>query len=207
MPRQCGSLTQRNTETTCPISVTLPTVDWYAIAVVVVFALMGLVCVLLIPLSLPGTWLLLGVAVFIELVDSIWRPAGKPMTFGWPVLASATALAGLGEVIEFAAGALGAKWGGATHRGVIGAIVGAIAGAILFSLLVPIPLIGTLLGALVGTFVGALIGEVTAEKRRHPRENVRAAIAASIGRLAGTLGKLAIGAVVWVLLVRAAYPG
>jgi uncharacterized protein YqgC (DUF456 family) len=200
-------MTHRKAETKSLISVTLPSVDWYSIAVVVIFALMGLVCLLMIPLGLPGTWLLLGAAVFIELIDGLWRPGEKPATFGWPVLAGATALAGLGEVMEFAAGAMGARWGGATRRGVIGALVGAIAGAVLFSLLIPIPFVGTLLGALVGTFVGALLGEATAEKRRHPRENVRAAIAASIGRLAGTLGKLAIGAVVWVWLVRAAYPG
>jgi len=89
----------------------------------------GLACLLAVLLSLPGTWILLGLAVIVELADGTYLPGEEPMTFGWMLLGICTGLAVLGEVIETGAGAAGAKLGGATRRGVIGAIVGGIAGA------------------------------------------------------------------------------
>jgi len=71
--------------------------------------------------------------------------------------------------------------------------------------LIPIPVVGTLLGALIGTFLGAFLGEVTSERQRHPNETLQAALAASVGRLAGTLGKLGVGIVIWILLTFAAF--
>jgi len=149
--------------------------------------------------------MLVGLAALLELADGFYLGDAEPTTFGWTLLAGAAGLAAAGEAVEAGAGAAGAKWGGATRRGVIGALVGGILGALAFTPLVPIPVVGTLLGALVGTFLGALVGETTAEHRRHPNESLRAALAAAVGRLAGTLGKLAIGTVVYVLLVRAAF--
>ena len=168
-------------------------------------AALGLACLLTIPLSLPGTWILLGLALVVELVDGVYLPAAEPVTFGWGWLTVGAGLGLLGEVIETGAGAAGASWGGATRRGILGAIVGALVGAIALTPVIPIPLVGTLLGALIGTFLGALLGEVTSERQRHPGETLQAALAAALGRLAGTLGKLGIGVVIWALLVRAAF--
>jgi len=170
---------------------------------VVLFAVGGLLLLAIIPFGLPGTWLLLGLAGLLELAGE-W--AGSPAAFhpfGWRLLAFSAGLAGLGEGIEFAAGAVGAKWGGGTRRGVIGAMLGGVAGAVLGTALIPLPLIGTLAGAVLGSFAGALLGELTAERRRHPNENLRAAFAAAAGRLAGSVAKLAIGIVIWALLLRA----
>jgi uncharacterized protein YqgC (DUF456 family) len=179
--------------------------EWIAITVAVLFTLLGLACLLAVLLSLPGTWILLGLAVIVELADGTYLPGEEPVTFGWLLLGICTGLAVLGEVIETGAGAAGAKLGGATRRGVIGAIVGGIAGAILFTPLIPIPVVGTLLGALIGTFLGAFLGEVTSERQRHPNETLQAALAAAVGRLAGTLGKLGVGIVIWILLTFAAF--
>jgi uncharacterized protein YqgC (DUF456 family) len=179
--------------------------DWSAIGVAILFALLGLVSLLSILLGLPGTWMLLGLAVLIELVDGVWLGGAPAVTFGWATLGVAALLSAVGEVIEAAAGAAGARWGGATRRGVVGAFVGGIVGAFLLTGLVPIPVVGTLVGGLVGAFLGALLGEVTAEQRRHPNESLRAAVAAALGKLAGTFGKLAVGVVVWIVLVRAAF--
>ena len=181
--------------------------EWAGIVAAVVFAALGLACVLAVAFGLPGTWLMLGLAALLELADGAWLRAAEPISFGWGPLGVGVALAGAGEIVEAVAGAAGARFGGATRRGMVGAILGGIVGALVFTLLVPIPLVGTLLGALVGTFVGALVGELTAERRRSPNENLRAALAAAAGRLAGTLGKLAFGVVAWVVLVRAAFAG
>jgi len=180
--------------------------DWSQLAIALVFALLGLGCLLVVVLGLPGTWILLGLAVGVELFDG-GAPGGAqdPVTFGWRVIAIGAVLAAIGEGLEALATWLGAGWGGATRRGMIGALVGGIVGAIVLTPLVPVPLLGTLIGALVGTFAGAVFGEWTAERRRSTDESLRAAWAAVLGRLAGTFGKLGIGVAVWVLLVYAAF--
>jgi uncharacterized protein YqgC (DUF456 family) len=176
--------------------------DWTHALVVLAFALAGGACLLAIPIGLPGTWILLALAAGLELGDGlVVRGAAEPVTFGWRAIGIGAALAAAGEALEAAAGVLGAKWGGATRRGMAGAFVGGIAGAIVASPLIPIPLVGTLIGALLGTFGGAFWAEWSAERRRSRGESLRAAGAAVVGRLAGTVGKLAFGVAVWVLLV------
>jgi uncharacterized protein YqgC (DUF456 family) len=181
--------------------------DWLFTALGILFALFGLACLLLVAVGLPGTWLLLGVAVLVELVDGPVLGRGGPgavSSFGWGVVLAGSALAALGEGLEFVSGAAGAKLGGSTRRGIWGALLGGLAGAIVFTPIIPVPLVGTLLGALVGTFLGAWIGEATGPVARGHRDTLRAALAAVFGRLAGLLAKLAVGATAWVLLVRAA---
>jgi uncharacterized protein YqgC (DUF456 family) len=173
------------------------------------FAVVGVGCLVLVALGLPGTWMLLAAAVGIELIDGPVLGRGGPgsaSTFGWPVLLIGAALGALGEVLEFLAGAAGAKMGGGTRRGMWGALAGGIIGAVVFIPLLPIPLLGSFAGALIGTFVGAFVAEATGPDVRAHRLTLRAALAAVVGRLAGTLGKLAVGVVVWVLLVRALLP-
>jgi uncharacterized protein len=176
--------------------------DWIHALVVLAFAIAGGACLLAIPIGLPGTWVLLALAALVELGDGVLvRGAAEPVTFGWRAIGVGAGLAAVGEALEAAAGMLGAKWGGATRRGMVGAFLGGVAGAIVASPLIPIPLVGTLIGALLGTFGGALWAEWTAVRRRSPEESLRAAGAAVLGRLAGTVGKLAFGVAVWALLV------
>ena len=177
--------------------------EWQAVALVSLFSLLGLFCILLIPFGLPGLWMLLGFAVLVELGDTVVVPSPEETTFGWGLLAVCGGLGVVGEVIEAAAGAAGTRLGGGTRRGMWGAILGGLVGAVVFTLILPIPLVGTLVGALIGTFAGAYIAEVTGENahQRATAENLRGAFAATVGRLAGTLGKLIIATVIWVLLV------
>ncbi len=179
--------------------------DWQEILVAVVFSLLSLAWVLSSPIGLPGTWLLIGLAVAIDLVDAFALGGEDALTFGWLLLGMCGGLGLLGEGVEAVAGAAGTRMGGGSRRGMLGAILGGLLGALLLTFLIPIPLIGTLIGALVGTFVGAFIGEATGERAAGTRHSLKAAFAATIGRLAGTLGKTAIAAVIWVVLVRAAF--
>lgn len=181
--------------------------EWLIWGFAILFALFGLACVVMVALGLPGTWVLLGLALVIELVDGAVLGRGDPLavsTFGWRLLAGSTTLALIGEGIEFASGAAGARLGGGTRRGMWGALLGGIAGAIAFTVALPMPVIGTLLGALVGTFLGAWIGERSVSPRRAHAATNRAAMAAVVGHLGGLLGKLIVAVVVWILLVRAA---
>ncbi len=180
--------------------------DWLSILYALLFTGIGVVCVVLIPVGLPGTWVLLGLAVVWELTDAALLPGvSHAITFGWPLLGICTGIAVVGELIEAGTGVAGARMGGATRRGIVGSLVGGLVGAIAFTPLIPIPLIGTLVGALVGTFAGAFIGETTGEVRRHPGETLRAAAGAAAGRLVGTFGKVILASAILVMLVRAAF--
>lgn len=167
------------------------------IAATIIFALLGLVCLGLIVVGLPGTWILLGIAAIFEMTDHLWLdPSVEPVLFGWWVLIGCVVLGLIGEALEFATGAVGTKMGGGNNRGMIGSFIGGLVGGIIGTPLLPI--IGTLIGALIGTFLGALVGEITGPEAKQTKEALPAAIAATIGRVLGTVAKLGFAIVIWV---------
>jgi uncharacterized protein YqgC (DUF456 family) len=109
----------------------------------------------------------------------------------------------LGEVIEFAASAAGAAKQGASKRGValsmVGAIIGSVLGVMAGS---PVPIVGNfvmaLLGGALGAFGGAYLGETW--KGRPEADRVAIGRGAFAGRIWGTMGKLAVGAVMLAIL-------
>jgi uncharacterized protein len=170
-------------------------VTWVTLLVGFSFALVGLGCVVLTLLGLPGAWLVVGLALVVELVHPL---------FGWGAIGLAAALALAGEVVETLAGAAGTRAGGGSSRGMIGAIVGGLVGGLALTGLIPIPIVGTLFGAALGTFVGAAIGELT--RKDAPEGGAfRAALGATVGRLAGTMGKTLLACAAWVLLTLRAF--
>ena len=144
---------------------------------------------------------MLGFAVGIHLMDDAWfLPEGASSSTGWWAIGIGVALAVVGEIVEFAAGAFGAKVGGGGKRASWGAIIGGLVGAIALTPIIPIPIIGTLIGAIVGCFVGALVGEMTGKQPSTAGQAMKPALGASIGRALGTTGKLIIAVVVWAVL-------
>jgi uncharacterized protein YqgC (DUF456 family) len=92
-------------------------------------------------------------------------------------------------VVDFLAGAFGAKRFGASNRAIVGAAIGALVG-----LFFGIP------GVLLGPFVGAVLGELSAQ--RNLQDAGRAGIGATLGLVLGVAAKLALGfAMVGVFLV------
>jgi uncharacterized protein YqgC (DUF456 family) len=179
-----------------------PPLGWIAYLVAFSLTLLGALSVFAVVIGLPGTWLLIALAVGIELSDHLWSGELHPVTFGWWVLGTCVALAALGELLEFLAGALGAKRGGSSRRGMFWAVVGGIVGGIVgapFGLV-----IGAFVGAAIGTFAGAVLGELGTPGRRF-RETLRPATSASVGRILGTLSKLPIAVLVWITLSVAAF--
>lgn len=161
-------------------------------------ALMVLLCIvawLTTLLTLPGNWIVVGLAAGFAWLFA--ADAGRGIE--WRTVIIAVALAGIGEVIEFGAGAAGAAKQGASRRAVALSLVGALVGSIggLF-VGVPIPIVGPLivavLGGSVGAFAGAYLGETW--KGRTEGERIAAGRGAFVGKLWGTLGKLACGAVI-----------
>ncbi len=151
--------------------------------------------VIMVALQLPGTWvMLLATALFAWLY---WGD-GDPIIGGW-MLGLLAGLAILGELVEGLAGALGAKGAGGTKRGVALAIALGILGAILGTVFIPIIVVGTLVGAALGSGVGSILGDLWAG--REWKLALKAGGGAAVGRFAGSVGKLAVACVMWMLVV------
>jgi len=149
--------------------------------------------------TVPGNWLIAGLAALFAWL----APAGDGRGITWTTVAVLLGLAVLGEVVEFAASAAGAAKQGASKRGVALSMLGAMVGSMLGLMVgTPIPILGqfvmALLGGAVGAFAGAYLGE--AWKGREHEERVAAGRGAFSGRIWGTIGKLAVGAVMLVIV-------
>lgn len=166
------------------------------IAATIVFVLLGLICLGLIVVGLPGSWILLGLAVAMELTDHLWLDPAVPALFGWWIIIACVIIGLIGEALELATSAVGTKVGGGNKRGMIGSLIGGMLGGLIGTGLLPV--IGTLIGALLGTFAGALVGEITGPDPKETKEALPAAIAATIGRVVGTVAKLGFAIVIWI---------
>jgi hypothetical protein len=162
--------------------------DFGAVLLLVIASITGL---LLIPLSLPGLWvILLGVLGYGWLTDF--------RTVGAVFLSIAIGLALLGEVIEAWVGFRFARRYGGSRRAGWGALVGGLIGAIVG---VPIPLVGSVIGGFVGAFAGAALFEYSGA--RHTEGAARAGWGAVLGRAVAAGVKIALGIVIaaWALFL------
>jgi hypothetical protein len=149
--------------------------------------------------TLPGNWFIAGFAALFAWLVPV--EAGGGVT--WTVVAVLVGLAVLGEIVEFGAGAAGAAKQGASKRGVVLSMVGAIVGSFMgLAMGLPIPIIGSfvmaLLGGAAGAFAGAYLGE--SWKGKPSEDRVAIGRGAFAGRIWGTVGKLAVGAIMLAIL-------
>lgn len=145
-------------------------------------------------LMLPGNWII----VVFTAIFAFFYPEQDGHGIRWTVVLIVLGLAILGEVIELLAGSAGAAKQGASRRAMFLSLVGAIVGSVFGAIVgVPIPIVGPIVGALgggcIGVFAGAYGGEVW--KGTASDESVSIGKAAVIGRLLGTMGKMAVGAI------------
>ena len=156
--------------------------------------------------GLPGNWAMILAAT----VYWWFMPADTRVAFHWGVLVAMVVLAAIGELVEFAAGALGATKAGGSRRGAALALVGSIVGGLLGAIVgVPIPVVGPIVAALLFASLGAMAGAMLGEhwKGRTMEEGFQVGQAAFWGRLFGTLGKMMFGAVMLVVVVVAVIVG
>ncbi len=169
-----------------------PEVIYYIWASLLILACCASWCLTL--FTLPGNWIMVGLAAGFAWM---YHPP-EPHGLSWGVVGAVLLLAGLGELVEFVAGAAGAAKEGGSRRGMILSIVGAAVGSVLGAIVgVPIPIVGPIVaalgGAAAGAFCGAYLGETW--KGRDHASTMAVSKAALVGRVLGTVGKLAIGAV------------
>jgi uncharacterized protein len=153
----------------------------------------GFIGLVLIPFGLPGLWvILLGILGYGWLTDfqtvSVW------------FLGLMIGLAIVGEVFEAWIGFRYAKRYGGSSRAGWGALIGGLIGAIVG---VPLPIIGSVIGGFIGAFIGAALFEYT--RARQAEGSVKAGWGAVLGRAFAAAGKIAIGLVMVVGSLFAAY--
>jgi uncharacterized protein YqgC (DUF456 family) len=180
------------------LPITTAPADWIYWVCLSLLLLANVVCWLVSFFMMPGNWVMVALAA----VCAFFLPEqeGGLGVSWWAVLVLAL-LAGLGELIEFAAGAAGAAKQGASRRAMmlslVGAIIGSVAGAIIG---LPIPFVGPVVAALGGAGAGAFLGAYLGEtwKGRSGEERMNVSKGALVGRLLGTVGKLMVGSVMVV---------
>jgi len=146
----------------------------FLIAALVVLAM--LVCLVLIPIGLPGLWMIIVIVLGLVLAGQVsW-------TFGI-VAAAVAGLAELGELLVLRQ--FGRRFGG-SRKAFWGAVMGGMAGLFVG---LPIPLVGSLVTAFLGTFVGA--GLVTFLETRSIERSTRVGWGLVLARTAAVTLKIA----------------
>lgn len=153
------------------------------------FALVLLASLVIIPLGLPGIWLMIVAALGFN-----YLAPGDPVSM-W-ALGGAFIIAIGAELLEFALSGRFVKRYGGSRRAAWGAIIGGVIGAIIG---VPLPIIGSVIGAFAGSFAGAFVAEMT--RGAEPGVATRVATGALLGRAAAAALKVALGVVIaaWLL--------
>lgn len=156
---------------------------------VFLLGLLLLACLFVIPLGIPGLWVMIVAGLVYNLV------LGQT-AISWLALGGAVALAGTAELIEFLLAGRFARQFGGSKRAEWGAILGGLAGVVIG---LPIPVIGSVVGGFAGAFAGALVAEWSLHQNTDKAG--RAAWGALLGRATAMAIKVAIGIVIAVWLV------
>jgi len=170
------------------------------IAYAATVVLLNLLWLVLTLVNLPGNWLMVLTAA--GFAWWTWDRPDGPM-FALATLGAAVGLALVGELLEFLAGLAGARKAGGSKWSAALAVVGGIIGGV-FGFLIPIiPPLNAILGAAIGAFAGAMTGDLIAGRR--VVESLRSGEGAFVGRLLGTLGKFAVGVILFALFAVTAF--
>jgi uncharacterized protein YqgC (DUF456 family) len=163
------------------------------VAAVLVLGVCGLGGLLLVPLGLPGLWVMAaGFLVY------GWLTENRSVTIAMIVIV--VGLAFLGEIVESWLGFRYARRYGGSRRAGWGALLGGVVGAVVG---VPVPVVGSVIGAFVGSFGGAAVFEYSLSRRAGVA--VGAGWGAVVGRAAAAAAKIALGVVIGVVSLVAVF--
>lgn len=150
-------------------------------------------------------------AQLMGLPGALWLMVLSAAAYAWwtdwdylylPGLITLVSLALLGELLEFLAGAGGAKAAGGSKRAMVFSTIGGIVGGIVLS--IPLLFVGTIIGVCIGAFAGATLAQMTVE--RDVEHSTRVGLGAAKGTLIGILSKLSVGCVMFVVAAIVALP-
>jgi uncharacterized protein YqgC (DUF456 family) len=153
---------------------------------VILLLLVFLVGLVLVPLGLPGLWVML-----VGIIGYGWATDFR--SIGVTTLVSVTALAFVGEILEAWVGYRYARKYGGSRRAGWGALVGGIVGAVVG---VPVPLVGSVIGSFAGSFFGAVLLEYIGARSAGA---IRVGWGALLGRTWAVATKTALGLVIAVI--------
>src|SRR2546425_1237408 len=148
---------------------------------------LGLAGLALIPLGLPGLWVMVG-----GILAYGWLTGFRSV--GLATIVIVLGIAFLGEIIDNWLGFRFAKRYGGSNRSGWGALVRGPVGP---GVGVPIAIIGSVIGAFIGSFIGAALFEFSYS--RHAGIATRAGWGAVVGRAAAAAAKIALGVVIAVV--------
>lgn len=135
-------------------------------------------CLLLVPLGLPGVWIMIGILTVATALDEV----------AWWVLLGLVGLAGLAELAEYALVKRTAERYGGSRKAFWGAIAGGFVGVVVG---LPVAVIGPLIAGMIGTFLGA--AAVALWETRELRAARRIGWGALVGRILAAGLKTAAG--------------
>lgn len=138
----------------------------------------------LVPLGLPGLWIMIGVLTVATLFGEV----------AWWTLLPLVGVAVLAEIAEWVIVKRTSARYGASSKAFWGAILGGIVGMLVGA---PIPVVGSLVAGVVGTFLGAAV--VALWESRRLGTAGRAAWGAVVGRAFAAAFKTAAGVAILVL--------
>jgi uncharacterized protein len=148
------------------------------------------VSLFLIPLGLPGLWLMVGAVAVGAILGEI----------GVTIVVAALVIALIAELIEFVLVKRLTQQYGGSRKAFWGAIAGGMVGVIVG---VPVPIVGTIAAGLIGSFVGAAI--VTYAETKELRAAHRVGFGAVVGRALSAVTKIAAGLAILVMGVAALF--
>lgn len=142
------------------------------------------VALLVIPLGLPGLWIMVGVLA----IGAVYKAVGLL------TIAAVVVIAGIAELLEFVfVKRLNERYGG-SRRAFWGAIIGGIIGVFVG---LPVPILGSVVAAFVGSFIGSAV--VTLAETRDLRAAHRVGWGVVLGRALAAVVKVFAGMVILVI--------
>jgi uncharacterized protein YqgC (DUF456 family) len=153
----------------------------------VILILAFVVGLVLIPLGLPGLWLMI-----VALVG--YAALGRFEQVGWTTLAAVVVLGVVAEAAEAWLGFRFARKYGGSNRAGWGAFLGGLVGAVMGT---PVPVVGNVVGAFVGAFVGAVV--LQHSPGTEVKQTLGAGWGAVLGRASGAAIKIAIAFAIAVI--------
>jgi len=151
--------------------------SWLLIAAMVV-------SLFLIPLGLPGLWIMVGAVAIGAILGEI----------GVTIVVATLAIALVAELIEFLLVKRLTQQYGGSRKAFWGAIAGGIVGVMVG---VPVPIVGSIAAGLIGSFVGAAM--VTYAETKELRAAHRVGFGAVVGRALSAVTKTAAGLAILVI--------